>query len=113
MSLNITRNGRTMINYDTEAGHLVENCDCSFEEDFYENREKGLYLEAKAQCFSKKDIGKFVIIQNSRKNKDIMFLVDRHKTKSMWWSPSSALAMMFEKESAAKLQAMKYRYNEE
>lgn len=103
-----------MIDYDTEADHLAEIYDCSFEENFYEDFEKKLYLDAKARCFSKRDIGKFVIIQNSRRNKSIMptmFLVNRHKTKLMWWSPSSALAMVFEKESAAKFQAKRYRYN--
>ena len=103
-----------MIDNYTEAEHLAEICDYDFEEESYEDWEKELYLDAKAHCFSKSDIGKFVVIQNSRRKKNIMptmFLVDRHKTKSMWWSPSSFLAMVFEKESAAKYQAKRYKYN--
>ena len=97
----------------TEAEHLADIDDYDLEEP-YEDWEKKLYLDAKARCFSENDIGKFVIIQNSRRNKNIMptmFLVDRHKTKRMWWSPSSFLAMIFEKESAAKYQAKRYKYN--
>ena len=103
-----------MIDYGTEAEHLAEICDYNFEEEPYEDWEKKLYLDAKVRCFSESDIGKFVVIQNSRRKKNIiptMFLVDRHKTKRMWWSPSSFLAMIFEKESAAKYQAKRYKYN--
>ena len=102
-----------MIDYGTEAEHLADIDDYDFEEP-YEDWEKKLYLDAKARCFSESDIGKFVVIQNSRRKKNIMptmFLVDRHKTKCMWWSPSSFLAMIFEKESAAKYQAKRYKYN--
>ena len=103
-----------MIDYGTEAEHLSEICDYDFEEQPYEDWEKELYLNAKGHCFSHSDIGKFVVIQDSRRKKNIMptmFLVDRHKTKRMWWSPSSFLAMVFDKESAAKYQAKKYKYN--
>lgn len=102
-----------MIDYGTEAEHLADIEDYDFEE-AYDDWEKKLYLDAKACCFSESDIGKFVIIQNSRRKKNIMptmFLVDRHKTKRMWWSPSSFLAMVFDKESAAKYQAKRYKYN--
>ena len=102
-----------MIDYGTEAEHLADINDYDFEE-AYEDCEKKLYLDAKARCFSKSDIGKFVIIQDSRRKKNIMptmFLVDRHKTKRMWWSPSSFLAMVFDKESAAEYQARRYKYN--
>lgn len=122
-----------MIDYGTEAEHLADIEDYDFEEAYedwercytfnakarcfsepYDDWEKKLYLDAKARCFSESDIGKFVIIQDSRRKKNIMptmFLVDRHKTKRMWWSPSSFLAMVFNKESAAKYQAKKYKYN--
>lgn len=98
----------------TEAECLADIYDYDFEEEPYEDWEKELYLNAKARCFSKSDIGKFVVIQNSRRKKNIMptmYLVDRHKTKYMWWSPSSSLAMVFEKEFAAKYQAKRYKYN--
>ena len=96
-----------MIDYGTEAEHLADIDDYDLEESYedwersytfdakgrcfsepYEDWEKKLYLDAKGRCFSENDIGKFVIIQNSRRKKDIMptmFLVDRHKTKCMWW----------------------------
>ena len=97
----------------TEAEHLSE-IDGYFGEEPYEDWEKKLYLDAKAHCFSKNDIGKFVVIQNSRRKRNIMpimYLVDRHRTKRMWWSPSAFFAMVFEKESAAKFQAKRYKYN--
>ena len=102
-----------MIDYGTEAEHLADIDDYDLEES-YEDWERSYTFDAKGRCFSENDIGKFVIIQNSRRKKDIMptmFLVDRHKTKCMWWSPSSFLAMVFQKESAAKYQAKKYKYN--
>lgn len=108
-----------MIDYDTEAKHLADIDDYDLEE-AYEDWEKN--LDAKARCFSESDIGKFVVIQNSRfgvvqnskRKKNIMptmFLVDRRKTKCAWWSPSSFYAMVFEEESAAEYQAKKYKYN--
>ncbi len=39
-----------------------------------------------------------------------LFLVDRRRTKSMWWATDIASAMIFEKESAAEIQARKLRY---
>lgn len=86
-----------MIDYGTEAEHLADIDDYDLEES-YEDWERSYTFDAKGRCFSENDIGKFVIIQNSRRKKDIMptmFLVDRHKTKCMWWSPSSFLAMVF------------------
>jgi hypothetical protein len=76
--------------------------------------DKADYVSARGRCFRKEDIGKFVIVQNSRRNKKVMptmYLVDRNKTQRMWWSPSSIYAMVFEKQSAAEYQAKKYRYN--
>lgn len=61
-----------MIDYGTEAEHLSEICDYDFENQPYEDWEKELYLNAKGRCFSHSDIGKFVVIQNSRRKKNIM-----------------------------------------
>lgn len=109
---------------DTEAAHLaeieeylgdIEECEIS-----YYNRkpsttsEKHHYVMAKTQCFNKSDVGKYVITQRSRRNRKVMpfmYLVDRTRIKSMWWSPDAALAMVFEKQSAAEYQAKKYHYN--
>jgi len=101
--------------YDTEAAHLSEIYDDA--EVYFEPitiQDRADYVTAKSRCFEKKDIGKYVVVQNSRKNKKVMpfmYLVDRQITKRMWWSPDSYYAMIFEKESAAEYQAKKYKYN--
>lgn len=106
-----------MCDYGTEAEHLAEISDFNFnDDDFlpYSQEEKYFYVQARERCFSKKDIGKYVVIQNSRRNRKVMptmYLVDRAKTKRMWWSPASSFAMVFEKRSAAEFQAKRYRYN--
>lgn len=106
-----------MFDYDdTEAAHLSEIYD-DYGYDVKEplSREKRAdYVEAKSRCFQKSDIGKYVVVQTPRKNKGVvrrLYLVDRKVTKSCWWSPSAFLAMVFEKESAATIQAKKYKYN--
>lgn len=100
---------------DTEAEHLSDIEDY-YEDSFepYEDWEKKRYFTFKSMSFDKKNIGKWLVVQNSRKNRHIMptmFLVDRHKTKMFWWSPSPRFAMIFEKESAAKYQAKRYKFN--
>lgn len=102
--------------YDTEAAHLDEMADYDEYSDFgsYSTQDKKLYCKAKSQCFKKSDIGKYVVCQTPRKNKktvSILYLVDRTKCKDWWWSHDSYFAMVFEKESAAKIQASKYKYN--
>ena len=39
-----------------------------------------------------------------------LFLVDRRRTKSRWWATDVTGAMIFEKQSAAEIQARKLRY---
>lgn len=80
----------------------------------YDDWDKAQYIAAKTNTFSKSDVGKWVIIQNSRRNKRIMpfmYLVDRSHTKRWWWSPDPLYAMIFDKRSAAEYQAKKYKYN--
>lgn len=102
--------------YDTEAAHLSEIYDGA--EDFFEPltiQDRADYVAAKGRCFKKEDIGKYVIVQNSRRNKKVMptmYLVDRKITKRMWWSPASYYAMIFEKKSAAEYQAKRYKFND-
>ena len=101
--------------YDTEAGHLSEIYDDygSFSEP-YSSNERRDYILAKGYCFRKEDVGKYVIVQNSRRNKKVMptmYLVDRTLTKRMWWSPASYYAMIFNSKSAAEYQVKRYRYN--
>lgn len=105
-----------MHDYGTEAEHLAEINDFDFDDDFepYSQEEKRFYVQARGRCFSKEDVGKYVVVQNSRRNKRVMptmYLVDRAKTKHMWWSPASSFAMVFDKQSAAEYQAKRYRYN--
>ena len=105
-----------MFDYGTEAEHLADISDFDFNDDFepYSQEEKYLYVKARGCCFSKDDVGKYVVIQNSRRNKMVMptmYLVDRTKTKRMWWSPASSFAMVFEKRTAAEYQAKRYRFN--
>ena len=72
------------------------------------------YISAKGRRFRKNDVGKYVVIQNSRRNRKVMptmYLVDRTITKSWWWSPDSKYAMVFDKKSSAEYQAKRYRFN--
>lgn len=104
-----------MFDYDdTEAAHLSEIYDgCDIKEPLTKE-ERADYVDAKSRYFKKSDIGKYVVVQTPRKNKGIvrrLYLVDRKVTKAFWWSPSAFHAMVFEKESAATIQAKKYKYN--
>ena len=72
------------------------------------------YVDAKSRTFRKADVDKWVVVQKPRRKRgvvSILYLVDRKKTKRFWWSPDSSYAMVFEKESAARIQAAKYRFN--
>lgn len=104
-----------MFDYDdTEAAHLSEIYDGYDVREPLTKEERADYVEAKSRCFQKSDIGKYVVVQTSRKNKSVvrrLYLVDRKVTKAFWWSPSAFHAMVFEKESAATIQAKKYKYN--
>lgn len=106
-----------MFDYDdTEAAHLSEIYDGYDvrEREPLTKEERADYVEAKSRCFQKSDIGKYVVVQTPRKNKSVvrrLYLVDRKVTKAFWWSPSAFHAMVFEKESAATIQAKKYKYN--
>ena len=99
----------------SEAEYLADIYDDNFNNlDTYSLEEKQSYVIARSHCFSKEDIGKYVVVQNTRRNKNIvskLYLVDRTKTKQMWWSPASIYAMIFEKKSSAEYQAKKYKYN--
>lgn len=80
----------------------------------YSKRDRRDYVDAKSRTFKKSDIGKWVVVQKPRRNKGVvgtLYLVDRNLTKRFWWSPDSFYAMVFEKESAARIQAAKYRFN--
>ena len=101
--------------YDTEAAHLSEIYDgCEVYDESYSSADRADYVSAKGRCFNKSDIGKYVVVQNSRMNKKVMptmYLVDRSKTKRMWWSPDSYYAMVFDNKSAAEYQAKRYKFN--
>lgn len=104
-----------MVEYISEAEALSEIYD-GFEDNFepYSKSERHNYVDAKSRTFRKSDIGKWVVTQKPRSKKGVvstLYLVDRSLTKRFWWSPDSSYAMVFEKESAARIQAAKYRFN--
>lgn len=104
-----------MEDYISEAEALSEIYD-GFEGSFepYSRNERCDYVDAKSRTFKKSDIGKWVVIQKPRRNKGIvstLYLVDRNLTKRFWWSSDSFYAMVFEKESDAKIQSAKYQFN--
>lgn len=104
-----------MIDYISEAEALSEIYD-GFESGFepYSRSDRRDYVDAKSRTFKKSDVGKFVVIQKPRRKKGVvstLYLVDRNLTKRFWWSPDSSYAMVFDKESAARIQAAKYRFN--
>lgn len=101
--------------YDTEAAHLAE-CYDGDEADFveYSSEEKRDYIAEKERRFKKRDIGKFVVVQTSRRNKRVMcrlYLVNRNITRRFWWSHDAQYAMVFNDKTAAEFQAKKYKYN--
>ena len=51
----------------------------------------------------------YIVMTQGRKSM-FLFLVDRTRIKSRWWSYSVSDAMQFRKESAAKIQARKLVY---
>lgn len=100
---------------DTEACYQSEPYDGA--EGYFEPYtidERADYILAKGCRFRKEDVGKYVVIQNSRRNRKVMptmYLVNRNITKSWWWSPDSQYAMVFDKKSSAEYQAKRYKYN--
>lgn len=104
-----------MEDYISEAEALSEVYDgCEVEFEPYSKSDRQDYVNAKSRTFKESDIGKWVVTQKPRRKKgvvSILYLVDRNLTKRFWWSPDSSYAMVFEKESAARIQASKYRYN--
>ena len=104
-----------MTDYISEAEALSEIYD-DFEGSFesYTKSERRDYIDAKSKTFKKSDIGKWVVTQKPRFKRGVvstLYLVDRNLTKRFWWSSDSSYAMVFEKESAARIQAAKYRFN--
>ena len=99
---------------DSEASHLaeIEDEDYLCEVNSYTFNFKQSKIKRKNYLFTKDDLGKFVIIQNSKYNNfKNLYLVDRNKTKDFWWSFNTIFAMKFIKKSAANFQAKKYKYN--
>lgn len=102
------------MDYISEAEALSEIYDGFEVYEPYTKEERADYVQDKMRCFHESEVGKYVIVQNSRRNKKVMptmYLVNRNITKRMWWSPSAFSAMVFESKSAAENQARKYKYN--
>ena len=104
-----------MEDYISEAEALSEIYD-DFEGSFepLTKSDRRDYVDAKSKTFRKSDIGKWVVIQKPRRNRDVvnvLYLVNRSLTKRFWWSPDASYALVFEKKSAAKTCAEKYSFN--
>lgn len=102
--------------YVSEAEALSDIYDGCDDNDFepYTLAEKREYVQARQYAFPKSAVGKFVVVQKPRRNKDTikhLYLVDRAKTNMMWWSPYAGFALLFDKQSAAEFQAKQYKYN--
>lgn len=104
-----------MVDHISEAEALSEiydDCEVGF--DPYSKSDCRNYINAKSRAFKKSDVGKWVVTQKPRHKRGvvgILYLVDRNLTKRFWWSPDSSYAMIFDNESAARIQAAKYRFN--
>lgn len=102
------------IDSDSEASHLaeIEDEDYLCKINSYTFNFKQSKIKRKNYLFTKDDLGKFVIIQNSKYNNfKNLYLIDRNKTKDFWWSFNTKFAMKFIKKSSANFQAKKYKYN--
>lgn len=105
-----------MNDYVTEAEALSDLYDCFDDDnDFepYSDEEKRAFLAEKSK-FSTYAKGKFAIVQSTQYNRHLMkrlFLVDRNKTKSFWWSHDASYAMLFNDKAAAEKVARRYKYN--
>lgn len=55
---------------------------------------------------------KYYIVTKGRRDNQMLFLVDRNKTKSKWWTTILSQAIGFDKKSAAKVQLSKLVYND-
>lgn len=54
----------------------------------------------------------FLIMCDSQENPGIkLFLADRKKTKDQWWTSRLELALIYNRESAAKVHSQKYKFN--
>lgn len=102
----------------TEAEALMDIYDDSFVHDdiyrHYTDYEKSEYIRRKSNRFNKYDVGKYVVTKRPlfKKIVNILYLVDRSKTKLFWWSPDAKYAMVFNSKKAAEAQAAKYKYGE-
>jgi len=79
----------------------------------YTRSQKKAYLDNKSK-FSKDLNGKYVIIQDPKRQKSIikyLFLVDRNKTKQWWWTTNSIFAKIFSTIEEAQAQLNNYKYN--
>lgn len=56
----------------------------------------------KKRRLNKKDMGLYLVIQDSRKDNTTLILVDRRKSKSYWWTHDFSLAYKGKKEDMKK-----------
>lgn len=101
----------------TEAEALMDIYDdpAIYDDDIYRgytDYEKSEYIRKKSKRFNKCDVGKYVVTKCSsfKRVVNILYLVDRSKTKRFWWSPDAKYAMVFNSKEAAEERAAKYKY---
>ena len=103
-----------MFDDDSEASHMDEIYDEGFKTGTYTEEERRDYVRRRSNCFRPFDVGKFVIRAESRYNRGVMpymYLVDRRVSDSMWWSPYSRLAVVFDRREVAERVSRRLRYN--
>lgn len=104
-----------MFGDDSEAGHLSEIYDDVWSgREPYTEKERAEYIRKRSNCFRRSDVGKYVIRASSRYNRGVMpfmYLVDRKLSSSMWWSPYSRLAVVFDKRNVAERVCSKLKHN--
>lgn len=101
----------------TEAEALMDIYDdpAIYDDDIYRgytDYEKSEYIRKKSKRFNKCDVGKYVVTKcpSFKRVVNILYLVDRSKTKLYWWSPDAKYAMVFNSKEAAEERAAKYKY---
>lgn len=101
----------------TEAEALMDIYDdpAIYDDDIYRgytDYEKSEYIRKKSKRFNKCDVGKYVVTKcpSFKRVVNILYLVDRSKTKRFWWSPDAKYAMVFNSKEAAEERAAKYKY---
>lgn len=87
---------------DSEAMHMAEIEDGMEVVHEPYTEEKLAYVKRRMHSFTDAQVGKYIVTKDSKRPEcPCLYLVDRRKTRSMWWSPYAGLAMVFDHKEAA------------